>query len=148
MHYCLITVIKVGPVSPVLFLFFLAVVGLRCHALAFSTCSKQRLLSSWGVSTSRWGGFSCCRAQTLGLMDFVAPCHAESSRNLTYVLCCDKCILNQWTTKKVLHFLWEEFHMILKFSIQTAVSLSKLCWPSDRVQSPIAVDSTTSLPAG
>ena len=42
-------------------------------------------------------------------MDFVAPCHAESSRNLTYVLCFDKCILNQWTTKKVLHFLTRLF---------------------------------------
>ena len=44
---------------------FLAAVGLCCCVWAFSSCSKQRLLSSCAAWTSCSGGFSCCRAQAL-----------------------------------------------------------------------------------
>ena len=36
----------------------------------FSSCSEQGLLSSWGAWASHCGGFSCCRAQALGLSGF------------------------------------------------------------------------------
>ena len=40
----------------ILFICFLAVLGLHCYTL-FSSCN---------VPTSHCGGFSCCRAQALG----------------------------------------------------------------------------------
>ena len=40
----------------------LAVLGLRCCAPAFSSCSEQGLPSRCGVRPSRCRGFSCCRA--------------------------------------------------------------------------------------
>ena len=45
---------------------FLAVLGLCCYTWAFSSCSKQGLLSSCGARASHCGGFSCCGAQALG----------------------------------------------------------------------------------
>ena len=45
---------------------FLAVLGLRCCAKPFSSCSNWGLLSSWAVWASHCGGFSCCRAWALG----------------------------------------------------------------------------------
>ena len=44
---------------------FLAVLGLCCYMLAFSSCSKEGLLSSCSEQASHPGGFSCCRAQAL-----------------------------------------------------------------------------------
>ena len=44
---------------------FLAVLGLCCCAWAFRTCGGWGLLCSCGAGASRWGGFSCCRAQVL-----------------------------------------------------------------------------------
>ena len=35
-------------------------------AWSFSSCEKQRLLSSCGGQASHWGGFSCCGARALG----------------------------------------------------------------------------------
>ena len=48
---------------------------------SFSSCRKQRLLSSCGVQASHWGGFSCCRAWALGLhsCSFWALAHRLSS---------------------------------------------------------------------
>ena len=45
---------------------FTAVLGLCSCAWAFSSCGKQRLLSSCCVEASHFCGFSCCRAQALG----------------------------------------------------------------------------------
>ena len=39
-------------------------------ARAFSSCSKQGLLSSCGVRASHCSGFSCCRAQIAGCLGF------------------------------------------------------------------------------
>ena len=61
-----------------MFLFYLfsclllAVLGLPCCVLAFSSCSKWGLLSSGGVWASHCGGFSCCEAQALGTQASVA----------------------------------------------------------------------------
>ena len=47
---------------------FLAVLGLCCFARAFSSCSEQGpLFFCCGVWASRCDGFSCCRAQALGV---------------------------------------------------------------------------------
>ena len=40
---------------------FLAALGLYCCTRAFSSCSKQRLLSSSSEHVSPFGGFSCYR---------------------------------------------------------------------------------------
>ena len=45
---------------------FLAVLGLHCCMPAFSSCSEQGLLSSYGTWASHYGGFSCYRVQALG----------------------------------------------------------------------------------
>ena len=50
-----------------IYLFNLAVLGLRCCTGFFSSCSKWELLSSCSVQTSHCGGFSCGRAQVLGM---------------------------------------------------------------------------------
>ena len=44
---------------------FLAALGLRCSARAFSSCSEQGLLCC-GARASHCGGFSCCGARALG----------------------------------------------------------------------------------
>ena len=44
---------------------FLSALGLHCFAWTFSSCSKEGLLSSWGVWASHCSGFSCCGAQAL-----------------------------------------------------------------------------------
>ena len=45
---------------------FLAVLGLRCWAQAFSGCGERGLLSSCSVQASHHCGVSRCRAQALG----------------------------------------------------------------------------------
>ena len=50
------------------FIYFLfGYAGLHCCSGFFSSCSKEGLISSCGVWASHSGGFSCCRAWTLGL---------------------------------------------------------------------------------
>ena len=44
----------------------MALLGLRCCAQAFSSCGEQGLLFV-AVPASHCGGFSCCRAWTLGV---------------------------------------------------------------------------------
>ena len=41
--------------------------GLRCSTQSFSSCSEQRLLSSYSAWASHYGGFPCCRAWSPGL---------------------------------------------------------------------------------
>ena len=43
---------------------FLAVLGLRCWEGFFSSCSERELLSSNGVLSSRFCGFSCWGVQS------------------------------------------------------------------------------------
>ena len=50
--------------------FFFPVLGPRCCALAFSSRGERGLLSSCGARASHCGGFSCRRAQALGLSNF------------------------------------------------------------------------------
>ena len=45
---------------------FLAVLGLRCCARAFSRCDKKGLLSSCRAQASHCGALSCFGAQALG----------------------------------------------------------------------------------
>ena len=56
---------------------FLAALGLHCYAWAFSSFSKQRLLSSCSAQASHCNDFSCCRAQALGLMGF-SSCSSQA----------------------------------------------------------------------
>ena len=46
---------------------FMAVLGLRSCAQAFSSCDECGLLSGRGVWASRCGGFFCCRAWALSV---------------------------------------------------------------------------------
>ena len=92
---------------------FLAALGLRCCAQAFSSCSEQAplfaavcgllLLQSTG---SRLAGFSSCstRAQSLWRTGLVAPRHVGSSRTRarSHVPCIDRRILNHCATREAL----------------------------------------------
>ena len=49
-----------------LFFYFLAVLGLHCCTLAFSSCSEWGLLSCCNVQASHCSGFSCWGTQALG----------------------------------------------------------------------------------
>ena len=90
---------------------FLATVGLCCYTWAFSSCSKQGLLSSCGARASHCGGFSCCGAQALGHVGsvvvgctgLVALWHVKFSqtRGRTHVPCIGRRILNHWATTEV-----------------------------------------------
>ena len=53
-----------------LHLFYFWLCRVFVAAQAFSSCSKQELLSSCGTCTSHRGGFSCCRGRALGLGGF------------------------------------------------------------------------------
>ena len=92
--------------------FVLSVLGVcvLCCIRAFSSCSKQELLSSCGARASHSSGFSCCKARALelGLPYFrskglVSPRQATSSqtRSWTQVPCIGRWILNDWTTMEV-----------------------------------------------
>ena len=87
-----------------LFIYFLAVLGLHWCTWAFSSC---------GAWDSHCGGVSCCRAQVLGTwvqqlwcMHLDALWHVESvwTRDWTCVPCIGGQILNHWTTREVQHF--------------------------------------------
>ena len=84
---------------------FSATLGLHCCMQAFSSCSKWGLLSSCCAQASHCGGFSCCRAQALGVMGSVAVVlwHMESFqiRDGTRVPCIGRRILNHWTIRKI-----------------------------------------------
>ena len=95
----------------------------------FSSCSEQELLSSWGAKASHCGGFSCCRAGTLGQADsVVVECMLSScsswapklrlnsyntglvaprlvgfpwTRDRTLISCIGRWLLNHWTTREV-----------------------------------------------
>ena len=45
----------------------MAAVGLRCCALAFSSCGERGATLRCGVRASHCGGFSCCGAWALGV---------------------------------------------------------------------------------
>ena len=49
---------------------YLVALGLHYCMQAFSSCGGQRLHSNCGVFASHYHGFSCCRAQALGLAGF------------------------------------------------------------------------------
>ena len=51
----------------VLIFSYFPMLGSRCCAWAFSSCSEQRLLSSCRVWASHCGGFSCCRTWLLDM---------------------------------------------------------------------------------
>ena len=78
----------------------------------WASCGEGGLLlsQSEGAQASHCGGFSCCRAQALGLMGFsscgvglVSLQHVESSwaRIQTHVPSIGRRVLNHWTTRRV-----------------------------------------------
>ena len=62
----------------IFFCLFLAVLGLRCCAWGFSSCSNGGLLSSCGVWASHCVGFSCCRAWALDVQILVVVANGLS----------------------------------------------------------------------
>ena len=61
-----------------LFILFLAALGLRCRAWAFSSCGERGLLCC-SAQASHCSGFSCCRAWALGTRASVVVAHGLSS---------------------------------------------------------------------
>ena len=61
------------------FLFFLTVLGLRCCVQAFSSWRRARATLRCGAWASHCGGFSCCRAQALGVRASVVEVRGLSS---------------------------------------------------------------------
>ena len=90
---------------------FLAALSLHCCILAFSSRSKQELLSNCSAWASHCSGFSCCgaQAQQLWVMGLVASQHVKSSqtRDKTHVPRIGRRILNHWITREApgVHFL-------------------------------------------
>ena len=106
--------------------FLLAVLGLFCCALTFSNGGEPEASLHCNMQASHCGGFSCCRAQALGLTGsvvgssqarehwlsscgkqaLVALQHVGSSwtRDQTQVPCVGKWILKYRTTRKVLYW--------------------------------------------
>ena len=58
---------------------FLAALGLRCCARAFSSCGEQGATLCCGARASHCGGFSCCGAGALGTWASVVVAHGLSS---------------------------------------------------------------------
>ena len=79
---------------------FLAALGFHCCAQAFSSCSKQGLLSSCSAQDSHCSGFSHCRAQALGAWASVVEAH-----ELSCPMACG-IFPDQWLNLGPLH--WQE----------------------------------------
>ena len=62
-----------------LFILFMAVLGLRFCARAFSSCGERRATLRCGVGASHCGVYSCCRAQALGTQPSVVVARGLSS---------------------------------------------------------------------
>ena len=92
-----------------IFIYFLATLGLLTLLLGYSSCSKQGLLSSWGTWASHCSGFSGCGTQALECVSLAAPHHVGSSRagDRTRVPCIGRRILNQWTTREALNWIFK-----------------------------------------
>ena len=60
--------------------------GLHCFAQAFPSCGEWGLLPSSGARACRCGGFSCCRAQALGLGPAAAAAHGLSCPTVCGIL--------------------------------------------------------------
>ena len=75
----------------------MAVLGLRCCAQVFSSCSKQGPLSSCGARASHCSGFSCCSQ---------APEHAGSVAVALALSCPEACGLfpGQGSNLRPLHW--------------------------------------------
>ena len=90
-------------------------------AQALSSCSEQRLLSSWGARTSHCSDISY-GAQILGCTGFSsygskASCSKDLSsqnRDRTRVPCIGRRILNHWTTREVPFLMFLKIISLLK----------------------------------
>ena len=94
---------------------FLAVLGLRFCARAFSSCGDWGATLHRGAWASHYCGLFCCgaqapdaQAQSLWLTGPVAPRHVGSSqtRARTRVPCIGRPILNRCTTREALDFIF------------------------------------------
>ena len=97
------------------YIFILAALGLCCCARAFPSCSEWGSLSSWGLWASQQSGFSlhstgykACRLQQLWHPGLVVLKYVKFSltRDQTHVLCIGRWILNQWTTREILSWIF------------------------------------------
>ena len=61
-----------------MYIYYLFIFGLHCCMWAFSTCSKQGILSHCGARASHCSGFSCCGARALGHSGSVVVVHGLS----------------------------------------------------------------------
>ena len=62
-----------------IFILFLAELGLCCCARAFSSCGEQGATLRCSARASQCGGFSCCRAWDLGMWASVVVARGPSS---------------------------------------------------------------------
>ena len=75
-----------------IYLIFGCTASLLLHR-GFSSCGKQRLLSSCGARASHCSGFSCCGAQALG---------HKGSALVVYRLSCSWNVASSWTRDRTL----------------------------------------------
>ena len=97
-----------------LFMFILAVLGLCCCTLVFSSGSEWGLLSSYGARALGLVGFSSCGTRALlphGMWNLLGPGVEPVSP------CIDRGILNHWTTEKTTRTLiyCSRGHKLLQF---------------------------------
>ena len=98
------------------YIFILAALGLCCCARAFPSCRERGSLSSrrFGGFSIEWllllhsTGYKACRLQQLWHPGLVVLKYVEFSltRDQTHVLCIGRWILNQWTTREILSWIF------------------------------------------
>ena len=101
---------------------FLTALGLCCCVCAFSSWGEQGLLSNCSAQASHCGGFSCCKAWTLGCPK---ACGIFLEQELNPWPCTGRQILIHCTTREVLFLisLWELYFGTLSYILQVFFSL-------------------------
>ena len=117
----------------ILFILFLAALGLRCCARAFSSCSERRLLlvAVRGLliavaSLVADHGLQVCGLQQLWHTGLVAPWHVGSfrTRAQTHVPCIGRQILNHCATREALFFSFCSSDSIILIVLSSSPILS------------------------
>ena len=85
------------------FLLFLALVGLHCWTWAFLCLASGGHSLLWCVG-SHFGGLSCCRAQTIGVLASVVAVYGLSSFGLQAL---EHSLSSCWAQAQLLHGMWD-----------------------------------------
>ena len=108
-------------------IYFLAALGLRCCARAFSSCDERGGATlRCSARASHRSGFSPCRARALGAWASVVPRHVEFSRSRSRrrVPCLGRQILNHCATREVPLFFFSFIFLNLGYYVTFAYTFS------------------------